>query len=62
MLQNNKEFKISRKERIKEKISEILIKMIFILFEKTQKISEIYNIKFLNLSKYKKIFKFLYLN
>lgn len=62
MLQNNKEFKISRKERIKEKISEILIKMIFTLFEKTQKISEIYNIKFLNLSKYKKIFKFLYLN
>ena len=62
MLQNNKEFKISWKERIKEKISEILIKMIFILFEKTQKISEIYNIKFLNLSKYKKIFKFLYLN
>lgn len=62
MLQKNKEFKISRKERIKEKISEILIKMIFILFEKTQKISEIYNIKFLNLSKYKKIFKFLYLN
>lgn len=62
MLQKNKEFKISRKERIKEKISEILIKMIFTLFEKTQKISEIYNIKFLNLSKYKKIFKFLYLN
>ncbi len=62
MLQNNKEFKISRKERIKEKISEILIKMIFTLFEKTQKISEIYNIKFLNLSKCKKIFKFLYLN
>lgn len=62
MLQKNKEFKISRKERIKEKISEILIKMIFTLFEKTQKISEIYNIKFLNLDKFKKIFKFLYLN